>query len=157
MWCHVTIVAKFMDLTNSSWQRRPFSLWNDGRREWELPFVPERNNAQESHRSTSIVFIFFCHTCKTMVCWDTATWRNDFSCPLNGKSMPYVIASLTKTLLIFERQYILYLVISSDLCFEIWDVILNVATSTTTRILCRFQKLSFESYHINEKQNFTYL
>ena len=37
VWRHVTMVAKFLDLNNFSWQRRPFALLNDGRKVW-LPF-----------------------------------------------------------------------------------------------------------------------
>ena len=34
MWRHVTMVALFLNLNNLSWQRRPFALSNDGRKEW---------------------------------------------------------------------------------------------------------------------------
>ena len=34
MWRHVTMVAKFLDLNNLSWQRRPFALSNDKRKVW---------------------------------------------------------------------------------------------------------------------------
>ena len=34
VWRHVTMVAKFLDLNNFSWQRRPFALLNDGRKVW---------------------------------------------------------------------------------------------------------------------------
>ena len=34
MWRHVTVVAKFLNLNNLSWQRQPFTLSNDGRKEW---------------------------------------------------------------------------------------------------------------------------
>ena len=34
VWRHVTMVAKFLNLNNLSWQRQPFALPNDGRKEW---------------------------------------------------------------------------------------------------------------------------
>ena len=34
VWRHVTTVAKFLDLNNFSWRRRPFALLNDGRKVW---------------------------------------------------------------------------------------------------------------------------
>ena len=34
VWRHVTMGAKFLDLNNLSWQRRPFALSNYGRKVW---------------------------------------------------------------------------------------------------------------------------
>ena len=34
MWHNVTIVAKFLNLNNLSWQRWPFALLKDGRKVW---------------------------------------------------------------------------------------------------------------------------
>ena len=39
VWRHVTMVARFLDLNHRSWQRRPFSLSNDGRKEWTTVFI----------------------------------------------------------------------------------------------------------------------
>ena len=81
-------------------------------------------------------------------CVIMVTWQRDVkTSPLywSGSQCHWSDSLSRQTLLIFDRQWIFYLVISSDLCFEIWDVILNVATSTTTRVLSRFQKLFFKS------------
>ena len=50
VWRHVTMVAKFLDLNNPSWQRRPFASSNDGR---------SCNNARESHTFHAIHVRFF--------------------------------------------------------------------------------------------------
>ena len=53
VWRQVTIVAKFLDQNNLSWQRRPFGLSNDGRKVWDT--VLFLNHAQE-YMSTFSLF-----------------------------------------------------------------------------------------------------
>ena len=77
VWRHVTMVAKFLDLNNLSWQRRPFVLSNDGKKIVGYRFVPECNQVQESH--TCQFLCFFCHThgsLRSRKFFSTmATWR----------------------------------------------------------------------------------
>ena len=77
VWRHVTMVAKFLDLNNLSWQRRPFVLSNDGKKIVGYRFVPECNQVQESH--TCQFLCFFCHTHGSMrsrkFFSTMATWR----------------------------------------------------------------------------------
>ena len=42
VWRHVTMVAKFLDFNNISWQRCPFALANDGRNVWAISGVMDR-------------------------------------------------------------------------------------------------------------------
>ena len=42
VWRHVTMVAKFLDFNNISWQRWPFALSNDGRNVWVISGVMDR-------------------------------------------------------------------------------------------------------------------
>ena len=61
------MVAKSLDLNNLSWRRRSFALSNKKRKVIGYHFVSECNDAQESHYMS---IFFFCHICRTMVCWD---------------------------------------------------------------------------------------
>ena len=78
------MVARFLDLNNLSWQRRPFALSGDGRKLWAtilfLSAIIHR-----SHACQIVLFFFFLpylqdhallrsRSFATMV-----TWRNDFS------------------------------------------------------------------------------
>ena len=72
------MVAKFLNLNNLSWTRGPFALSNDGRKKWATVCVLEYNHAQESH--TCHFYRFFCHICRTTVCWDPQilrSWQRD--------------------------------------------------------------------------------
>ena len=60
LWRHVTMVAKFLDLNNPSWQRRPFALSND----WG-----SRNNARESRTFHTIHVRFFLSNLQDGICW----------------------------------------------------------------------------------------
>ena len=78
VWGRVTMVAKFLDLNNLSWQRRPFALSIDGRKVWAtiliLSAIMHRSHACHLYR------FFFCHICRTTACWDpeiSLPWQRD--------------------------------------------------------------------------------
>ena len=60
VWGRVTMVAKFLDLNNLSWQRRPFALSNDGRKLWAtiliLSAIMHRSHACHLYRFFSAIF-----------------------------------------------------------------------------------------------------
>ena len=67
VWCHVIMVTKFLDLNHTCLTEMAI-LEN---KQWKKSlgycrFVPEWNHVQESHTCQ----FFFCHICRTMVCWD---------------------------------------------------------------------------------------
>ena len=53
---NVSMVPKFLDLNNLSWQRQPFALSNGGRKVMGYGFVPECNHAQRSHACQFVPF-----------------------------------------------------------------------------------------------------
>ena len=80
LWCHVTMVAKFQDLNNLSWQRQPFALSKDRRKIWAtVLFLSAIMYRKVIHVQ---FFLFFWHNCRTMVCWDWSQkillpWQHD--------------------------------------------------------------------------------
>ena len=84
LWGLVTMVAKFLDLNNCSWQRRPFALSNYGRKVWSTILI----QGAIMHRSHACHFYRFFssrYICRTTACWRSrnfatmATCRNGFS------------------------------------------------------------------------------
>ena len=78
---HVTllsVVAKFLDLNNLSWQRRHLH-WRSMEEKYGLPFSSwVQWCTQENH--TRQFFRFFCHFCRTTVFWDPeilVPWQRD--------------------------------------------------------------------------------
>ena len=74
------MVAKFLDLNNLSWRRRPFALSNDGIKVWATVLLRVQSCSGKSHMS--IFFSFICHICRTTVaeiqrfcCHGNVTWR----------------------------------------------------------------------------------
>ena len=58
LWGLVTMVSKFLDLNNCSWQRRPFAFSNDGRKEWATILI-QSAIMHRSHACHFYRFFFF--------------------------------------------------------------------------------------------------
>ena len=76
VWRHVTMVAKFLDLNNLSWQRRPFVLSNDGKKSWAtVLFLSAIKYRKVIHVN------FFAFSAIFMVRWDPENfflpWQRD--------------------------------------------------------------------------------
>ena len=76
VWRHVTMVAKFLDLNNLSWQRRPFVLSNDGKKSWAIVlFLSAIKYRKVIHVN------FFAFSAILMVRWDPENfflpWQRD--------------------------------------------------------------------------------
>ena len=76
------MVANFLDLT-LSWQRRPFAFSNDGRKLWAtVLFLSAIMYRKVIHVN---VLRFFCHICRTTVCWDpqiSLPWQREVTTSL---------------------------------------------------------------------------
>ena len=73
------MVAKFLDLNNLSWQRRPFTLSNHQRKVWDtVLFLSAMMHRKGIHVN---FFHFFCHICRTTVSWGPPEfllqWQHD--------------------------------------------------------------------------------
>ena len=74
------MVAQFLDRNNLSWQRRPFALLNAGIKVLATVLFL----IAILHRRV-IHVIFFCHICRTTVCWDPdllLPWQRDVTSSL---------------------------------------------------------------------------
>ena len=83
VWGRVTMEAKFLDLNNLSWQRRPFALSNDGRKVWATIFILSAI-MQRSHACHLYHFFFLPYLqdhglLRSRNFATMATWRNGFS------------------------------------------------------------------------------
>ena len=84
LWGLVTMVAKFLDLNNCSWQRRPFAFSNDGRKVWATILI-QSAIMHRSHACHFYRFFFFLlylqdHGLLRSRNFATmATWRKGFS------------------------------------------------------------------------------
>ena len=75
----VTMVAKFLDLNNCSWQRRPFAFSNDGRKVWATILI-QSAIIHRSHACHFYRFFSSCYICRTTACWDPEIllpWQRD--------------------------------------------------------------------------------
>ena len=79
VWRHVTMVARFLDLNNLSWQRWSFALSNDKRKVWAtvlfLSVIMHRKVIHDSF----FVFCFSAIFAGPRNFASMATWRDDFS------------------------------------------------------------------------------
>ena len=75
------MVARFLDFITLSWQRRPFSLSNDGRNVWAtVLFLSTIMHRKVIHVIFFFFVFFFCRICRTTVCWDPEIllpWQRD--------------------------------------------------------------------------------
>ena len=97
VWRHVTMVAKFLDLNNFSWQRRPFALLNDGRKVW----VTVLFLSAIMHRKVIHVIFFSAILAGPRFVEDpkfspTATSRNDYSPSSSNTLSSFKCISLLK-------------------------------------------------------------
>ena len=81
------MVAKVLDLKNLSWQRRPFTLSNDGRKVWATILFLRAVKHRKVIQKCQFFRFFFCHIFRTTVCWDPdillSSWTRDVTtCPL---------------------------------------------------------------------------
>ena len=79
LWGLVTMVAKFLDLNNCSWQRRPFAFSNDGRKVWATMLI-QSAIIHRSHACHFYRFFSSCYICRTTACWDPEIlppWQRD--------------------------------------------------------------------------------
>ena len=58
VWRYDTMMTKFLELNNLTWQRRPFALSKWWKKSMGYHFVPECNQAQESHKYQFLPFLF---------------------------------------------------------------------------------------------------
>ena len=81
VWRHVTMVAKFLDLSITSWDRRPFALLDDGRKVLATVLFL---SAILHEKVINVIFLkffwVFYHNCRSTFCWDPEIllpWQRD--------------------------------------------------------------------------------
>ena len=112
MWRQVTMVAKFLDLNNLSWQRRPSAFLNNGRKVWAtVLFLSAIMHRKIIHVIFPSFFLPYLHDhglLRSRNFATVATCRKDFSYWQLWWHMTVSYMDNTKSGGSFQLKYIMY-------------------------------------------------